>query len=87
MAFGIPIIYTDFSEWKSLLDPLEVGIAVNPEKPAELLSALDTLKGDKALWQSYAQNALRHSKQFSWEHEAVKLTTLYNELSEHHDGK
>ena len=80
MAFGIPIIYTDFSEWKSLLDPLEVGIAVNPEKPAELVSALDTLKGDKALWQSYAKNALHHSKQFSWDHEASKLTTLYNEL-------
>lgn len=80
MAFGIPIIYTDFSEWKSLLDPLKVGIAVNPEKPAELVSALDTLKGDKALWQSYAKNALHHSKQFSWDHEASKLTTLYNEL-------
>ena len=80
MAFGIPIIYTDFSEWKNLLDPLEVGIAVNPEKPAELVSALDTLKEDKALWQSYAKNALHHSKQFSWDHEASKLTTLYNEL-------
>ena len=80
MAFGIPIIYTDFSEWKNLLDPLEVGIAVNPEKPAELISALDTLKGDKALWQSYAKNALYHSKKFSWDHEASKLTTLYNEL-------
>ena len=87
MAFGIPIIYTDFSEWKKLLDPLEVGIAVNPEKPAELVSAIDRLRGDQILWQTYAQNALHHSKQFSWEHEAVKLTTLYNELSEHHDGK
>ena len=87
MAFGIPIIYTDFSEWKKLLDPLEVGIAVNPEKPAELVSAIDRLSGDQILWQTYAQNALHHSKQFSWEHEAVKLTTLYNELSEHHDGK
>ena len=87
MAFGIPIIYTDFSEWKKLLDPLEVGIAVNPEKPAELVSAIERLRGDQILWQTYAQNALHHSKQFSWEHEAVKLTTLYNELSEHHDGK
>lgn len=87
MAFGIPIIYTDFSEWEKLLDPLEVGIAVNPEKPAELVSALDRLREDQILWQTYAQNALHHSKQFSWEHEAVKLTTLYNELSEHHDGK
>ena len=80
MAFGIPIIYSAFSEWKNLLDPLEVGIAVNPEKPTELVSALDKLKGDKALWLSYAQNALHHSKKFSWEHEAVKLTTLYKEL-------
>lgn len=87
MAFGIPIIYTDFSEWKKLLDPLEVGIAVNPEKPAELVSAIDRLREDQILWQTYAKNALHHSKQFSWEHEAVKLTTLYNELSEHHDGK
>ena len=87
MAFGIPIIYTDFTEWKNLLEPLDVGIAVNPEKPAELVSAINRLRGDKALWQTYAQNALHHSKQFSWEHEAVKLTTLYNELSEHHDGK
>ena len=87
MAFGIPIIYTDFSEWKKLLDPLEVGIAVNPEKPAELVSAIERLREDQILWQTYAQNALHHSKQFSWEHEAVKLTTLYNELSEHHDGK
>ena len=29
------------------MDPLEVGIAVNPEKPAELVLALDTLKEDK----------------------------------------
>ncbi|MDC0979650.1 glycosyltransferase [Balneolaceae bacterium] len=87
MAFGIPIIYTDFSEWKKLLDPLEVGIAVNPEKPAELVSAIERLREDQILWQTYAKNALHHSKQFSWEHEAVKLTTLYNELSEHHDGK
>ena len=64
-----------------------MGIAVNPEKPAELVSAIDRLREDQILWQTYAKNALNHSKQFSWEHEAVKLTTLYNELSEHHDGK
>tara|TARA_B100000575_G_scaffold294202_1_gene308607 strand:- start:25980 stop:27110 length:1131 start_codon:yes stop_codon:yes gene_type:complete len=80
MAFGIPIIYTDFFEWKKLLDPLEVGIAVNPDKPEELISALNRLKKDKILWQTYAKNALHHSKQFSWDHEVSKLTTLYNKL-------
>ena len=80
MAFGIPVIYTDFTEWKNLLDPLEVGIAVDPDKPKELVSALDRLKGDKVLCETYAKNALHHSKQFLWDHEASKLITFYNEL-------
>ena len=80
MAFGIPIIYTDFSEWKNFLDPLEVGIAVNPDKPEELTSALNRLKANETLWKTYAMNALNHSKQFSWEHQASKLISLYKEL-------
>lgn len=85
MAFGIPIIYSDFPEWKKLLEPLEVGLAVNPNHPQELVEALLRLENEPQLWQRLSNNAITHSKKFSWNHEAKKLTSLYNQLLEHHD--
>ena len=85
MAFGIPIIYTDFPEWKKLLEPLDVGLAVNPDNPQELVDALLRLEQEPLLWQKLSNNAIAQSKNFSWHHEAKKLTSLYNQLLEHHD--
>lgn len=81
MAAGIPIIYSDFPEWKKLLEPLDVGLAVDPENTQDILDKIRLLKSDAELWDRCSRNgieAARHS--FNWKSEEQKLLELYSRL-------
>lgn len=81
MAAGIPIIYSDFPAWRNLLEPLNVGIAVNPESEEDIISAVLKLKSNSELQQSMGRNGQKYVKmKFSWEIEEKKLVRFYESL-------
>ncbi len=81
MAAGLPIIYTNFPEWKKLLEPLNVGIAVDPENPEEAVSAITRIKNDSTLRLQMAENGRRVVfENYDWRVEELKLKDLYKKI-------
>lgn len=81
MAAGIPIIYSNFPAWRDLLEPLHVGIAVNPENENSVSEAVLKLKYDPELQQLMGENGQRYVKtKFAWENEEKKLLRYYESL-------
>ncbi|MBO6621882.1 MAG: glycosyltransferase [Balneola sp.] len=82
MAAGLPIIYTDFSAWKNFLEPLNVGIAVNPEDSTAIKQAILRLKTEDALRLQMSENGKKAVRNiYNWAKEEEKLLTLYNNLT------
>lgn len=77
MAAGIPIIYSNFPEWRKLLDPLNVGFAVNPDSANEIKLAIERLKSDKDLWEEKSKNGQKIVKHFSWQSQEKALFDMY----------
>lgn len=81
MAAGLPIIYSNFEEWKKLLKPLNVGIPVNPERPEEAVQAINKLKKSPELRSQMAKNGREAvANYFNWEIEERKLIEFYKSL-------
>lgn len=81
MQYGIPIIYSDFPSWREFLEPLEVGIAVNPDDLHEIVEAIDRLASDDELWLRFSKNGPEHIKnQLNWDTQKEKLLDLYRSL-------
>lgn len=82
MAAGLPIIYTDFSAWKNFLEPLNVGIAVNPEDSIAIKEAIMRLKKEDTIRMQMSKNGKKAvSIKYNWAKEEEKLLTLYNNLT------
>ena len=82
MAAGLPIIYSDFPEWKAFLEPLNVGISVNPERPEEVVQAISSLKRSPELRTQMSNNGQKAvSLNYNWEREENKLFELYESLT------
>jgi glycosyltransferase involved in cell wall biosynthesis len=77
MAAGIPIVYSDFPKWCELLEPLDVGIAVDPENLEEVIEAIKLLQYDKNIWQRKSMNGQEVVKNFSWKCQEKKLFKFY----------
>ncbi len=57
MGAGIPMILGVEGEAKRILDEAQAGIAIEPENPAALLNAIESLRRDPGLKQWYGKNA------------------------------
>lgn len=81
MAAGIPVIYTDFPEWKKLFDPLNIGIAVNPNNLKEASEAIQRLKSDADFWEACSENGRRQvQEKFNWESQEERLLGMYKSI-------
>lgn len=82
MAAGLPIIYSNFEGWKSFLEPLNVGIAVDPDNLQEIRDAISLLKDNSELRLTMANNGRKYIESgFSWKNEEKKLLDLYSKIS------
>ncbi|MEX0662712.1 MAG: glycosyltransferase [Balneolaceae bacterium] len=81
MAAGIPVIYSDYPEWEKLFDPLNIGIAVNPNDPKEASQAIQKLKSDTEFWRTCSKNGQKHVRErFNWESQEEKLLGMYQSI-------
>jgi len=78
MAFGLPIIGSDFGHIKDYIKKDSCGITVSPEDTQSIASAILLLLKDHDLYQKYSENGLRASLiKYRWELEFDKLLEYY----------
>lgn len=78
MAAGIPVIGSNFSLWKEIIEPCGCGIAVNPGCPEEIGSAIKRLYADPHLVNAMANSGMKAiASRYSWESEGSILLEAY----------
>lgn len=81
MAASLPVVASDFSPWKAIIDGAGCGLLVDPSDPTAIASAIERLLRDV---DTAAEMGRRGRKavlsQYTWEAEAAKLTALYDRM-------
>lgn len=77
---GLPIVASDFPEFRRIVEGEDVGIVCDTADPQAIASAVRTILGDPALADRYRRNARAAATRYTWEIEAAKLTGLYARL-------
>ena len=78
VAAAIPIVVSNFPEYRALVDKYDLGLVVAPENPREIAAAITKLAGDPGLRDRYGNNAaLAFDQELNWELESGKLIEFY----------
>lgn len=81
MMMGIPIIASNFSVWKTLIEKNECGICVDPLNMSEIAEAIEFLSQNPDVRKQMGENGKRLvMEQYNWETEGKKLLLLYQNL-------
>ncbi|PFR90090.1 hypothetical protein COK43_14035 [Bacillus cereus] len=81
MAFGIPIVASNFPDWKALIENSRSGIAVDPLDVEMVADAICKIVTDKELSLQFGENGFRaYQKQYNWTIEENKLVNLYEKV-------
>jgi hypothetical protein len=81
MSAGIPVIASDFSFWKEIIERHNCGICVDPHNSQEIAKAVNTLLTDNELAATMGANGRRAvEERYNWQNEERKLLDLYQEL-------
>lgn len=81
MAAGIPIIASNFSKWKEIIDEYKCGITVDPNSPEDIKKGIFRLINNPKLAQKMGENGRKAiNKTLNWNVEEKKLIELYTTL-------
>ena len=81
MRAGLPVIASDFPEWRRIIQKYECGILVDPENPRAIAKAIDFIIDNPNLAQQMGKNGMTAVlRKFNWSSEEQKLFSLYNSL-------
>lgn len=81
MKYGLPIICSDFSAWKTLVEDNNIGIAVDPNNLAEIGNAIEKLHNNPTLYNEMSENGIKLVRStFNWVKEEQKLIRLYKTI-------
>ena len=83
MRAGIPVIASDFPEWRQIIQKYECGILVDPEDPRSIASAIDFIIDNPKLAMQMGENGMKAiAQKYNWTAEEQKLLCLYDDLAE-----
>ena len=83
MAAGLPVIASDFPLWRNIVTQARCGVCVDPLKPQEIASAIDSLLANPSWAHEMGENGRRAVyERFNWTVEEDKLRSLYAELEQ-----
>jgi glycosyltransferase involved in cell wall biosynthesis len=81
MMAGLPVVCSDFPAWKSLVEELGCGIAVDPASPDQALEAIEYLRRQPQAARAMGERGRRAvCARFNWDSERRKLLALYSRL-------
>jgi len=82
LAAGVPVIVSDFPQWRAAMDRLQCGLAVQPRDPGAIAKAITFLlthPEDAARMGARGREAFLN--EYCWDSEKRKLLDLYQELT------
>ena len=81
MAFGLPVIASDFPLWREIIIKHKCGILVDPESPAQIADAIKYCINNRARAFEMGENGRKAIfEEYNWRNEEKKLIKLYTEL-------
>lgn len=84
MSAGIPVVASDFPQWREIVTTSGAGLCVDPTDPRAIAAAVDRLAGDPVFGAQCGRNGARAvAEQFNWSTQARKLLALYQRLQSH----
>jgi glycosyltransferase involved in cell wall biosynthesis len=85
MAFGLPVICSNFGTIDQIIRETGSGITVDPLSPVAISNALITLLTEKKLYDTCSANGrLAVKNKYNWKTEEARLLGIYKELSRLH---
>jgi glycosyltransferase involved in cell wall biosynthesis len=79
MYAGIPVIASDFPQWKEFIDKNKCGICVNPKNPVLISEAIIYLKNNPDIAKKMGENGKQAvTSTYSWKTEEQRLLDLYS---------
>jgi glycosyltransferase involved in cell wall biosynthesis len=82
MAAGLPVIASDFDQWKSIIQDADCGLCVNPLDSQEIANAIQFLMEHRDKAQKMGINGKHVArKKYNWSAESEKLIELYHSLN------
>ena len=83
MRAGIPVIASDFPEWRQIIQKYECGILVDPEDPRSIASAIDFIIDNPKSAMQMGENGMKAiAQKYNWTAEEQKLLCVYENLAE-----
>lgn len=80
MSAGVPVICSDFSLWREIVEGYDCGLAVNPESPEAIAKAMNyILRNSKEARQMGRRGNQAVRERYNWALEERKLIQLYDE--------
>ena len=81
LAAGVPIIASDFPQWRARIEKFDCAVFVNPKDPAEIKSAIEWLLANpEKAEQMGARGKKAVQDHFNWDAEARHLLEVYQRL-------
>ncbi|MCA9216921.1 MAG: glycosyltransferase family 4 protein [Planctomycetales bacterium] len=81
LASGVPVITSDLPAWKSIVDEIGCGLAVNTNDPKAIANAIQQIAESPDEAMAMAQNGRTAIEQcYNWELDCQRLIELYDEI-------
>ena len=81
MAAGLPIIASNFTKWKQIIEEYKCGITVNPNESNDIKQSIEYLINNPKEAKEMGENGKKAiANVFNWEIEEQKLIALYTNL-------
>jgi glycosyltransferase involved in cell wall biosynthesis len=81
MAFGLPIVCSNFGHLLKYTTGNNTGIAVNSQNPDEIYNAIVKILDNKSIYEKYKNNSLKASKEkYDWNLMDRKLNDIYSKI-------
>lgn len=83
MAFGLPIVCSNFGHLLKYTTANNTGIPVDPKKPEEIYNAIVKILDNKSIYEEYRNNSLKASKEkYDWSLMDKKLIGIYSKIKD-----
>ena len=81
MSASVPVIASNFSLWREVVEENQCGLCVNPNSPEEIAAAIQFLDSHPEEVVRMGENGRRAvEKKYRWDREEFRLVSLYQSL-------
>ncbi|MCP4631521.1 MAG: glycosyltransferase family 4 protein, partial [candidate division Zixibacteria bacterium] len=78
IAAGLPIIVSDIPELSNFVSKYQMGIIVDED--AKIADSINNLLQNEGRYNLFRENALKFSREYSWDKEVSKYSEIYDRL-------